>query len=125
MRVVIFQVACVKRVRNSDTTQLKQQLRKYQDVGRVLSLRSLSIRWFSRHAVVLATQGGTLFIASDLHIKKRNIDECTEYGLLEVEVPIIFLGTAGFSAHREGRYVRKLSIWMICSDSNSGVFGND
>jgi len=55
MRLVIFSVAYVKRVRNGDTTQLKRELRKYQDVGRFLLLRSLCTHWFSRHVVILAT----------------------------------------------------------------------
>ena len=32
-----------------------------------------------------------------------NIDVYTEFELLEVKVPIVFLGTAGFSPRREGR----------------------
>jgi hypothetical protein len=34
----------------------------------------------------------------------ENINLCTEFGLLEVKVPIIFLGTVGFSPRRGGRY---------------------
>lgn len=30
---------------------------------------------------------------------------CTEFEMLKVKVPIIFLGTAGFSPLREGRYI--------------------
>ncbi len=34
-----------------------------------------------------------------------DIDVCTEFEMLKVKVPIIFLGTAGFSPLREGRYI--------------------
>jgi len=30
---------------------------------------------------------------------------CTEFKMLKVKVPIIFLGTVGFSPHRDGRYI--------------------
>jgi hypothetical protein len=33
-----------------------------------------------------------------------NIDVCAEPELLEVKVLIVFLGTAGFSLRRDGRY---------------------
>jgi hypothetical protein len=32
-----------------------------------------------------------------------DVQVCTELDLLKVEVPIIFLGTVGFSPRREGR----------------------
>ena len=66
--LVIFPVVCIKRVRNDITTQPRWQLYVYQDIGRVLSLQSLSTRWFSRHAVILATQGGMLEIIYSLTI---------------------------------------------------------
>lgn len=33
-----------------------------------------------------------------------DFDVCTEFEMLKVKVPIIFLGTVGFSSLREGRY---------------------
>jgi hypothetical protein len=33
-----------------------------------------------------------------------DVDVCTEFEMLKVEVPIIFLGTVGFSLLRDGRY---------------------
>ena len=30
---------------------------------------------------------------------------CTDFEILEVKVPIIFLGTVGFSLRRDGRYL--------------------
>ena len=33
----------------------------------------------------------------------RDIDPCTDFEMLKVEVPIIFLGTVGFSLRRDGR----------------------
>jgi hypothetical protein len=60
MTLVIFPVAGVRMVRNGDTTQLKRELRKYQDVGRV---RSPGTQWFSHNAVILVTQWG---IGADL-----------------------------------------------------------
>jgi hypothetical protein len=32
-------------------------------------------------------------------------DMCTNFEMLEVKVPIVFLGTVGFSPPREGRYL--------------------
>jgi hypothetical protein len=34
----------------------------------------------------------------------ESIDVCTESELLKLKVPIIFLGTVGFSLRRDGRY---------------------
>ena len=39
----------------------------------------------------------------DLYRTMGNIDVCTESELLEVKVPIVFLGTVGFSPPRDGR----------------------
>ena len=41
----------------------------------------------------------------DLYKNIRDIDVCTEFEMLKVKVPIIFLGTVGFSPRRDGRYV--------------------
>jgi len=41
-------------------------------------------------------------IAHNLYRNIVNIDVYTEFELLEVKVPIIFLGMAGFSPLREG-----------------------
>ena len=41
----------------------------------------------------------------DLNKSIGNIDACTESELLEVKVPIVFLGTVGFSLPRDGRYM--------------------
>jgi hypothetical protein len=42
--------------------------------------------------------------AHDLYRTMGNIDVCTESKLLEVNVPIVFLSTVGFSPPKEGRY---------------------
>jgi hypothetical protein len=42
-------------------------------------------------------------IAHNLYRNIVNIDVYTEFELLEVKVPIIFLGMVGFSPPREGR----------------------
>jgi hypothetical protein len=42
--------------------------------------------------------------AHDFYRTVGNIDVCTESELLEVNVPIVFLGTVGFSPRRDGRY---------------------
>jgi len=39
----------------------------------------------------------------DLYKNIGAIDVCTEFEMLQVKVPIIFLGTVGFSLPREGR----------------------
>jgi hypothetical protein len=33
------------------------------------------------------------------------IKVCTDFKILEVKVPIVFFGTQGFSARRDGRYL--------------------
>ena len=43
-------------------------------------------------------------IEHDLYKNMGDIDVCTEFDMFEVKVPIIFLGTVGFSLRREGRY---------------------
>ena len=30
---------------------------------------------------------------------------CRDFDMFEVKVPIVFFGTQGFSAHRDGRYI--------------------
>jgi hypothetical protein len=40
----------------------------------------------------------------DLYKNMGNIDECIDFEMFKVKVPIIFLGTAGFSLRRDGRY---------------------
>ena len=40
----------------------------------------------------------------DLYKIIGDIDVCTEFEMLQVKVPISFLGTVGFSLRREGRY---------------------
>jgi hypothetical protein len=42
-----------------------------------------------------------------------NINVCTESELLKVEVPVVFLGTVGFSLRRDGRYVIKSHFYTI------------
>lgn len=39
----------------------------------------------------------------DLHRKRTDIDVYTEFEMLKVRVPIIFLGTVGFSPRRDRR----------------------
>lgn len=41
--------------------------------------------------------------AHDLYKTMGNSNVCIESELLEVKVPIVFLGTVGFSPPREGR----------------------
>ena len=43
----------------------------------------------------------------DLYKNIRYANVCTEFEMLEVKVPIVFFGTQGFSAHRDGRYCRE------------------
>ena len=38
----------------------------------------------------------------DLYKTIRDVDMCTEFEMLKVQVPIIFLGIVGFSLLREG-----------------------
>jgi hypothetical protein len=45
----------------------------------------------------------------DLHKNIRYADICTEFDIFEVKVPIIFLGTVGFSLRREGHYTPNLT----------------
>ena len=49
-------------------------------------------------------------IAYDLYKTIGNIDICIKSELLEVKVPIVFLGTVGFSLYREGRYSKFLML---------------
>ena len=44
------------------------------------------------------------------YVQNRNINKLVEYEQLKVEVSIVFLGTQGFSARREGRYKSILSL---------------
>jgi hypothetical protein len=46
-------------------------------------------------------------IEQDLCKNIGDIDACTDFEMLKVKVPINFLGTAGFSLRREGRYCIK------------------
>ncbi len=39
----------------------------------------------------------------DLYKNIEDFDACSEFEMLKVKVPIIFLGTVGFSLPREGR----------------------
>lgn len=49
----------------------------------------------------------------DLYKIIKDIDVCTEFEMLQVKVPISFLGTVGFSLRREGRYrVLRDRRWM-------------
>jgi hypothetical protein len=47
----------------------------------------------------------------------RDIDIYTEFDMFEVKVPIIFLGTVGFSLRREGRYSVSLHLGLGPSPS--------
>jgi hypothetical protein len=40
----------------------------------------------------------------DLYQNIGDIDVCIEFEVVKVKVPIIFLGTVGFSLRRDGRY---------------------
>jgi hypothetical protein len=42
-------------------------------------------------------------IKRDVCKEIRDNDSCTDFEVLKVKVPFIFLGTMGFSARREGR----------------------
>jgi hypothetical protein len=41
----------------------------------------------------------------DLYKIIGDINVCAEFEMLKIKVPIIFLGTVGFSPPREGRYL--------------------
>jgi len=49
-------------------------------------------------------------MAFDLYKNIGDVNVCTEFKLLKVKVPMIFLGTVGFSPRRDGRYAPKLSF---------------
>jgi hypothetical protein len=49
--------------------------------------------------------GSEVATEHDLYKTIGNIDVCIEFELLKVKVPIVFLGTVGFSPPREGRYL--------------------
>jgi hypothetical protein len=42
-------------------------------------------------------------IERNLYKEIGNINVCIEFEMLKIKVPIIFLGTVGFSLRREGR----------------------
>jgi len=44
-------------------------------------------------------------IEHDLYKNIGDVEVCTEFEVLKVKVPNIFLGTVGFSPLREGRYI--------------------
>ena len=37
----------------------------------------------------------------------RDVDICADFEMFKVKVPIVFLGTVGFSLRREGRYLKE------------------
>jgi len=45
----------------------------------------------------------------DLYKNIRDVDVCTEFEMRKVKVPIIFLGTVGFSLLRDGRYLIRVN----------------
>jgi hypothetical protein len=53
-------------------------------------------------------------IAHNLHRTIGNIDVCAESELFKVKVPIVFLGTVGFSLRKEGRYFDLKHLIKIC-----------
>jgi hypothetical protein len=55
---------------------------------------------------------GCLGVAIEHNLLKiiRDIKLCTDFKILQVKVPIIFFGTPGFSARRDGRYYCSLAI---------------
>jgi hypothetical protein len=62
----------------------------------------------NQHTIYTAFRGrgdlATLYSTEhDLCKNLGDIDACTDFEMLKVKVPIIFLGTAGFSLRREGR----------------------
>ena len=52
----------------------------------------------------MATEHNLLKIIGDIEV-------CTDFKMLKVKVPIIFFGTQGFSARRDGRY--KLDLLFL------------
>jgi len=53
----------------------------------------------------------------DLYKSLGDVDMCRKFDMFEVQVPIIFFGTVGFSPHRDGRYQNnaRKSISLITS----------
>ena len=49
-------------------------------------------------------EGLAVGIKYGLYKNRRYADMCIESDILKVKVPIIFFGTQGFSARRDGRY---------------------
>ena len=85
MRLVIFPIACVRRLRNGDTTQLKRELRKYQDVGGILLLRSLSTHWFfssCRDSRDIVRDDNPFFHYVSCHYIISSLDELALRGVL-------------------------------------------
>jgi hypothetical protein len=62
--------------------------------------------------------------AHDLYRTIGNHDVCTEFELLEVKVPIIFLGTMGFLATQEGTLVMLIgnSLWKAIRPCLASVY---
>lgn len=56
IKLIIFSVTSVKKIKNNNIMQYKRESYKYQNVGKVLMFQNLNIHRFSRHAVILATQ---------------------------------------------------------------------
>ncbi len=60
-------------------------------------------------------------IVQDLYSLMVNINLRTDFELLEVKVSLIFLGTVGFSARRDGRYSTKVPPSSLNHHQNSQV----
>jgi len=66
-----------------ERTHFANQARQKRCESKFLVEWALSVQEWSQHTIYF-----------------ENINLCTEFGLLEVKVPIIFLGTVGFSPRR-------------------------
>jgi len=49
----------------------------------------------------------------DLYKNIEDFGACSEFEMLKVKVPIVFLGTVGFSLPREGRYISFVALISI------------
>jgi hypothetical protein len=60
----------------------------------------------------------------DLYKNIGGVDVCTEFEMLKVNVPIIFLGTVGFSLPSDGRYykvARKRFVDTVCMQDTVAI----
>jgi hypothetical protein len=59
---------------------------------------------------------------NNIYIIMRHVIMYTEFGILKVKVPMIFLGTEGFSLRRDGRYaIKRDSLQIRCDSDDANV----